>query len=349
MMYLKPDGRIDLEHRANFFLRGAPHQSVVVAAAEDGQVSIVSPDLQTVQLRRLSSRIRAVCPHPSNRRLAWVEGGTGALTIQNFDGTQPLEIPPPQLQEDSPNWLKKGFADCHFDEGGEFLWLAAPRSAEECKIHLLESGSGSFVDKTTIRDPFGGSSYSFHSSGRPGLISLWLATGQDGQQVYWLKRTRNGFSCTLERHLTNTSPPVFSPSGTHVLVVNENFSICNFDFPDMRQSSSPLKSEDEDNPFSESLCFLNERQALAGTNEQRIFVVDTVQMRVEEEVAIEGHEPRPIGEYYPTLAKETGLGTDISHFARLGDVIIFVYRRDRRTGLAGWKDSLLWLSIKGRE
>src|SRR5262249_54374355 len=163
------------------------------------------------------------------------------------------------------------------------------------------------------------------------------------------ERTRSGFSGTLERQLTNTIPPCFSPSGKHVLVVNENYAICQFDFPAMRQVGLPLESEDEDNPFSESLSYLNEPKALASTNEQRIFVVDTVQMKVEEEVALEGHEPRPIGEYYPTLAKERGLGTDISHFARLGEVIIFVYRRDRRTGSAGWEDSLLWLSVEAGE
>ena len=348
-MLLKPDGRIDLEHRASFFLRGAPPRSVVLATAEDGQLTIVSPDLKKTHLRRLPSRIRAVSPHPANRCLAWVDGGSGVVTVQKLDGSRPLEIPAPQPQEGSPKWLKPGFEDCYFDDGGEFLWLAARRNAEECEIHLLEAGSWSPVDKATVNDPFGGSSCSFHPTGRPGLISLWLAAGQDGQQVYWLKRTRSGFSCTLERQLTNTIPPVFSPSGKHVLVVNENYAVCKFDFPAMRQVGPPLESEDEDNLFSESLCYLNERQALASTNEQRIFVVNTSQMKVEEEVALEGHEPRPIGEYYPTLAKERGLSTDISYFARLGEVILFVYRRDRRTGLAGWEDSLLWLSVEGGE
>lgn len=72
-------------------------------------------------------------------------------------------------------------------------------------------------------------------------------------------------------------------------------------------------------------------------------------MKVVAEVSLESHEPRPIGEYYPRLAKEKGLGTDITYFTRLGDVIFFVYRRDRETDLAGWKDTLLWLSVKGWE
>jgi hypothetical protein len=111
------------------------------------------------------------------------------------------------------------------------------------------------------------------------------------------------------------------------------------------EADVPGNGEDEDNPFAESLCYMDSRSAIAGTEEGRIFLVDTERLRIEEEVAIEGHEPRPIGEYYPKLAKERGLGTDITWFTRLDDVVVFVYRRDRGTGLKGWKDSLLWYLV----
>ena len=348
-MFLKPDGKIDLEHRA-YFLRGAPHRSVVIAAAEDGQLSIISPDLKNVQLLRFPSKIRAVSSHPSEPLLAWVDGVAGALVVQRLDGPRLLELPAPKLHEGSPNWLKQGFEDCHFDDGGGFLWASAPCSARQGEVQLIATSSWSLVDEADVGDPFGGSSYSFHSTGKPGLVSLWLAAGNpDMVQVFWLKRTRSGFSCVLEPKLRNTIPPIFSPNGDEFLVLRDDHAICKFDFPTMQQFGLSLKAEeDEDNPFTESLCYLNDRKVLASTNEGRIFVVDTFQMKVEAEVALEGHEPRPIGEYYPSLAKEKGLGTDIGYFLRLGDVIIFVYRRDRGTGLDGWKDSLLWLSVKGR-
>jgi hypothetical protein len=348
MMFLKPDGRIDLEHRA-YLLRGAPHRSAVIAAAKDGQLSVLSPDLKEVQLRRLPSKVRAVSPHPLARRLAWIDGKTGSLTVQDFDGARLLEIAPPQIQETTPEWIQRGFEDCIFSEDGRFVWTIAPLNSEDVVVQLHEAETGATIDKATVKDPFGGSSCSFHHTGRHDLTSLWLAAGQDGQQVYWLKRTRTGFSCTLEANLRNTIPPVFSPDCGQLLVVNDHYTISKFQFPAMRQIGSPLESGDEDNPFAESLCYLNERQALAGTGEGRIFVVDTVGMKIEEEVAVEGHEPRPIGEYYPRLAKERGLGTDISYFLRLGDVVLFAYRRDRSAGLTGWKDTLLWLSVKGRE
>jgi hypothetical protein len=48
MLFLKPEGRIDLDHRAGF-LQGSPHRSVVVAVAKDGEYSILSSDLNDIE------------------------------------------------------------------------------------------------------------------------------------------------------------------------------------------------------------------------------------------------------------------------------------------------------------
>lgn len=200
--------------------------------------------------------------------------------MQDFDGSQRLKIALPQVQETRPAWVQRGFDDCFFSEDGRFLWTIAPFNSKDVVVQLHDAETGATIDSATVKDPFGGSSCSFHSTGKPGLVFLWLAAGQDGQQVYWLKRTRSGLSCTLEAQLTNTIPPIFSPSGDQLLVANADNAICKFDFPTMQQVGLPLESGDEDNPFVESLCYLSDRQALASTNEQRIFVVDTVQMKV---------------------------------------------------------------------
>ena len=303
---LKPEGKIDLDHRA-YFLRGAPPRSPLIAAAEDGRMSIVGPDLKSVHPIQLSSKIRAVSPDPVKRRLAWVDGASGGLIVQDFEGSRSLELP-------------AGFEDCCFEDDGEFLWLAAPRDAGAVEIRLMETGSWTLLHRAIVQDPFRGSSASFHPTATNGLISLWLAAGQDGQQVVWLKRTGKSFSSTLEPKLRNTIPPVFSPDGRHLLVVNEDHALCKFEFPAMESAGSPLASGDEDDPFAESVGHLNDRQALVGTNEQRLFVVDTVEMTIEAEVSL----------------------TDIQYFSRSGTVMLFVSRRDKGKD---WKDTLLHLSV----
>jgi hypothetical protein len=345
MMVLKPDGRIDLEHRS-YFLGGVPGRSLVVVASAEGLLSILSPDLKEAHSYRYPSKIMAVSPHPSDRRLAVIggEGQNGSLFVQSLDGELFVEIVPPRVNEDTPSWINSGIEDCHFDDSGAFLWLAAPLNTWEGEILLLETATWSLVARAVVEDPVGSSSWSFHETGRPGLVTLWLAAGQDGQRVYWLRRDGAGFSCTLEPRLVNTIPPIFSPDGEHFLVLDEEKGLCKYDSNRGEQISSPMNLEDEDDPFAESLAYLNARQVLASTNEGRIFLVDTDRMEIEDEVALEGHEPRPIGEYYPTLANDPGLCTDITGFAKLGRMIFFIYRRDRGTSTPGWKDTLLWMS-----
>ena len=114
----------------------------------------------------------------------------------------------------------------------------------------------------------------------------------------------------------------------------------------MRQIGSPLISGEEDDPFQVSLAFLSERQILVGTGNGRMFIVDSLWMRIEDEVALEGHDPKPIGVHYPRMANESSLGTDISYFKRLGDTIFFVCRRGHVPGSTEWQDTLLWVTAK---
>ena len=344
-MLLKPNGKCDLEHRA-YFLRGLAGRSAVVAAAEDGHVSVFGSDFRPLKRHRLAPKLRAVSPHPSEQLLAWANGQTGSLVVQDLTGDRVADFRPPQWRKDASKWAKQGFDDCLFDEGGKSLWIVGPISDEEIELQLIDASDWSIVQKTAVEDRFGASSCSLYGTGRSGLVSLWIAPGQDGQQVYWLKRSGISFSCEREDHLANTAPPVFSPDASEFLVVNENKAICKYEFATMKRIGTPLESHDEDDPFAESLCYLDHRHVLASTKEGRIFLADTDRMTTVEEVALEGHEPRPIAEYYPTLAKERGLGTDISWFTRLGNAVVFVYRRDRGTGLRGWKDSLLWYLVK---
>ena len=178
-------------------------------------------------------------------------------------------------------------------------------------MSLVETKEWLVVQRVVVEDQFGASSCSFHFTGRPGLVSLWIAAGQDGQQVYWLNQNSVGFSLEKVDQLANCIPPVFSQDGSEFLVVTANNAICRYILASTHRIGSPLNSGDGNNPFAESLCYLDDRHAIACTGEGRIFLVETEKMRIEEEVAIDGHEPRPIGEYYPTLAKERGLATDI--------------------------------------
>jgi hypothetical protein len=110
-MFLKPHGKIDLKHRA-FFLQGVPSKTTVIVAAQDGQFSILSTDLKDVRARRIRSTIRAIVPHPTEPIFAFVNGDSGSLIVQSQAGRRLHKIAPPEIDEDSPKWIKQRFDDC---------------------------------------------------------------------------------------------------------------------------------------------------------------------------------------------------------------------------------------------
>ena len=211
-----------------------------------------------------------------------------------------------------------GFEDCRFDERGEYLWAVGSRNDREIEVQLIDTSDWSVAMNAVLEDRFlRASSATLSGTSRTGLISLWIAAGQDGQEVYWLKHNDRTFNCEHVKPLTNTTPPTFSVDGSEFLALNANDAICKYDFASMKQIGSLLELNDENDSFGFSLCYFNDGRAIAGTNNGRIYLIGTDQMKVVEEVEVEGHEPRPIGVYYPALAGESGLATDISWFTRL--------------------------------
>lgn len=343
-MLLKHPAAVELDHRG-FFLRGAPGQSLALAASENGRISSFGlASAAQVSLRR-RDKIRGLGLHPTKQLIALTEGESGRLNVIDFDGSSMFREEGPGARQGSPRWLRAGFDDCFFDESGDYLWCAATRSRDEATVQLRESGRWSVVLSVEVQDPFGGSSCSFHRTGKPEVVALWLAAGQDGQQVYWLTRQAGEVRCDPEINLENTTPPAFSPSGTSFWVVNDDQAACRFEYPSVRQTASCESPCGEDDPFGCSVCCLDDRYAFVGSGSGRIFVLDARRMNVVEEVIIEGHEPRPVEHYYPSLVGDKQLSTDISFFQRVGSLIVFVHRLDRGSDLSGWKDGLLCFSV----
>jgi len=355
MLFLSEAIAFELDHRAFCLLRGIPCPPLLVPAAEEGRLSLcrLTPEPSISQMSVLG-KIAAVCPHPSKPLLALIERGSGKLLLLGFDGLPVFEEAAPRLPEGSPAWMTGGYTDCQFDVSGTYLLCAANASEDHVEIQLRETDRWSVVSRAVVADPFGASLASFHSTARPDTCALWLAAGQDGQCVFWVMRDGGSLRATIEPCLKNTVPPVFSPSGDEFLSVDElGTALQRYRYPPAELLGVCESPYGADDPFGTSLCYLDNSRALACSSNGRIAVVDTRSMRAVGELAIEGHEPRPTEEYYPRLAGDRSLRTDISYIERVGDYLIVVHplHRPREPGPDGrlkfevWRDGMLCFPI----
>jgi hypothetical protein len=174
MLFLNEAIAFELDHRA-YWLRGVPSPPLLVAAAQDGGISLcrLSPE---PSISRLSApgKVAAVSPHPSRPLLALVEHGSGKLFVLGFDGSLMFEEPAPRLPEGSTEWMT---ADCQFDVGGTYLLCAATVSEDCIEVQLRETDRWSVVRRAVLEDPFGKSLASFHSTPTSDTWALWLGAG----------------------------------------------------------------------------------------------------------------------------------------------------------------------------
>jgi len=354
MLFLSEATRFNLNHRANCILRGVPSPPLLAPAAKEGRLSLcrLTPEPSILHLSVLD-KIAAVCPHPLKPLLAAIEGVSRKLLLLRFDGSPVFQDDAPRLHQGSPAWMTGGYTDCQFDINGTCLLCAAHTSEGRVEVQLRETARWSVVNRAVVADPFGGSLASFHSTARPETWALWLAAGQDGQCVYWVTHDGGSLRASIEPFLKDTVPPVFSPSGDEFLTIGDRGTLQRYRYPPaelLGVCESPYGDED---PFDTSLCYLANTRALASSRNGRIAVVDTRTMRVVNELTIEDHEPRPVEEYYPRLAGDRQLCTDVSYIERVGDHLIVVHKLhhplehgpDGRLKFEEWRDGLLCFPI----
>lgn len=340
-MLLTPETTVDLEHRA-YYLAQALDSSLTVVAS-DSCISLFDRKLQPTPIEAQLGKVRGVSLNPNGSLIAISH--EDCLTIGKRSEVPEIVCEAPELEE-TTGYLERGFDDCHFDQQGH-LWCVAPISSSQIEVQRREPDRWSVIARTVFEDPFGYSSSSFSFTPDPDVLGLWVAAGQDGQQVYWIS-TDGDIAIDAEDSLRDTTPPEFAPSGQNLLVNGDYSSLDRYSFPEVEQLGRCIWpfDEDEGDCFAESMAFINDQLALAGSREGRLFVLDVDEMMVLHEFEVAGHELRPCNEVYPALAGETHLVSDISYFRSFGDTLLMVFRRDGGIGLKGWEDSLLLFSLK---
>lgn len=344
---LNPITQLDLDHRA-YFLSGADYSgSRLTAASKEGNIS--SCDLDTGVVKPLPTaprEIRAFASHPFERILALIDEATGDLHIRDFDGSVIFEEKAPDKRGERQAWTTYGFSACFFDNRGVFLWCAVGISRDKIEIQRRETKSWRIVSRMVVDDPFGSSEPFFHSAGQSDTLVLWLAAGQDGQQIYWIVMRPDGFECKPVMDLRDVIPPAFSKDGSEFLVFDQAGTLQRYSYWPYRllaHCESPCGDEDY---FDGSMCYLDVKKALVATLHSRLFLIDLERLSVISENAVKGHEPKPTELYYPTLRGDCALCSDLSYFQRFANRIAAIYRRDRGRELKKWQDNILSFRVE---
>lgn len=331
---------IDLDHSASL-VRSAAGESIALIV-EDHAVTVCDfANRRRINAPTHGARLTSASPHPWQALMALIDGRTGGLRIQGYDGSILFEdAAPPRL--DAPksggtNGAPLGFCDCFFDDHGAYLWCAAGVAERQIEVQLRETYGWSVVASFIVEDRCGGSHPLFFRTSGPDTLALWLPGGPKGASVcHWLRLEHDAVTCVSEPALNGALPPAFSPGGHEFLAVDWQGGIQRFAYPDVHSTGlCALLPGDARGLDYCPPCYLDERLVLVMSEQQRMFLLDAFAMHVVRELVIEDHEPMPAEWRDSRRIGDRTLCTDIASFDRVGDYIVFNHVHAGGKGLPG--------------
>jgi hypothetical protein len=294
-MTIIPLAAATLSHRAYHLAVG--ESGHVAALSRNGVASFISPG-------HLGVRSFQVPFAPKGVALS-VDGGAMAVTGEN----EIAILATATLKQ--VHGLNDSFQSCHFSSSGMF-WTCARVDGASVVLDVWDPTTWMRVARTEVTDPFGDSHFALwpHPDGRS--VVTWAAAGQDGQALFWARR--EGKAIVAERFpgLVSTSWPSFSPTREEFLVISD-YQLQRHRYPRGPQSGRMEWPVDGDE-IGDVVSYVDADRALVHSNNGRLYLVDLQTMTIAEEVRLQGHEPMPTSEMWPTSAEDHQLCTDMSVF-----------------------------------
>jgi hypothetical protein len=151
-----------------------------------------------------------------------------------------------------------------------------------------------------------------------------LAAGQDGSALYLLSRNARALSATEMFPGECFSAPVFNRVGTRFLTLDFYERILyHYSFPALQKLGEfPLdgrlgREDGEPGEYGDFL-YIDGKTAVVN-RDNRCFRLDLTGMALTGEIIVAGHEPKPTEHFYPRLAGDRSLMTDIRFMTAAGD------------------------------
>jgi hypothetical protein len=307
---IAPLTEIVLPHSAYHVAVGAAGH--VVALSGKGAGSLISPDQRTITPFQVRFDPRGVSVSADGSVLAVT--GRNEIAILSTSDLKTI------------HGLNDSFESCRFSANG-LLWTCARLYSETVVLEIWEPKTWTRVARTKITDPYGGSCFDLLSHPDQNCVVAWPAAGQDGQCLFWARHHAQTIEVERFPELDCTTWPSFSPTRDELLVISGG-ELQRYGYPrgpiSRRMEWPP---EDQEDRMGDYVSYIDADNALVQSANGRLYLVYLQAMTIDEEVSLQGHEPKLASELYPNLKSDRALCSDLSFFLPFpGDQFLSVHR-----------------------
>lgn len=188
------------------------------------------------------------------------------------------------------------------------------------------------VDSIIIEDELFKSAVEFSSLPEPDKVCMMFLAGQDGMMTYFLRNDNGKILCEQKDNLADIAGISFSDDNSKFLSVSayDLDRIIRYSYPEIEilneYELDEEQMESEECQLGYGSFFIDNKYAVAEIGENLYYILNTESMKIEARFVVEGHEPKPIPYYWPTLKDDEGETTNLSYFYKTRDYLIAPYK-----------------------
>lgn len=227
--------------------------------------------------------------------------------------------------------LNENLEAVHFVEGKDWLWYVKRIDSDHIEVALRKDGA--FIAGITLKDEIGDSKIVFDSLPEYVRVSLTLSGGEYGMMVYFLTYYAGEILFEVMDLLDESACLRFNTNKTKFIAMNpygqDSITCYSYTYSSLEVLNSYNVSDEDingDNLIGSSAFFLDDRYALAEVGENIYKILDTESMKIVADFIVKGHEPKPIGYYWPRLKESKGETTDLAQFFQISHTFLASYR-----------------------
>jgi hypothetical protein len=206
---------------------------------------------------------------------------------------------------------------------GDELWALERAGPEQVRWRVFDAELAP-VAELVLEDPLPDSVVSLTGIPNCSDMVLELAAGQDGSALYLLSGSAGALAVAEMFPGECFSAPVYRRDGTRFLTFDFYEQILyHYTFPALQPLGTFSLGAWAQREIAQAAeygdCLYLDEKTAAVSLDNRYFRLDLAAMEVTDEIVVAGHEPRPAEQFYPLLAGDKSLVTDIRSVAVAGD------------------------------
>lgn len=207
---------------------------------------------------------------------------------------------------------------------GRYLWCIRKDNAKQFTIEVRDTEKlNQVLAEKVCKDKLYDSAFSIGLTPKTNEIYLSQAAGQDGSTIGFAKFTGKGITLVYPDNLNEDYEaviPIWGENEHEFLLQQGDTGIFKYEYTSYKLLQEYLFPEDMEY-VGYYHAYLNKEKAIIQYNEQ-FWVLDLNVMQIEAPFCINGHEPKETKYFYPSLADDTSMMTDVYHLERIDDTLV---------------------------